>query len=143
MTFNEEETFVLQCSITTEPYIYNEYILIDSSEVTASFFNSSNHNILNVSLYCSGFIGYWYTWSSGYINSSNFEEGLYYATVCVEYDGELYFSSPSNPVFIGEEESTETSETTKSNFLFILSVLSTMVISISYLLKMRRKRKIV
>ena len=134
----------ISISITVVPYIYLDYILFNSS-ILGCIFNSSNNNVKTVSLSWGGFSGWWYQWTAN-VNISDLEVDLYYSVGLVVYENEVFFSPPSNEVFYMHnsitETSTETSETTKSNFLFIWGVLSTVAISIRYLLRMRRKRKL-
>ena len=144
LVFNEEKIMVLQCSITTLAHEYREYILLDYGNVSVSFFNSSNYCIMSSTLYQSGFIGNWYTWSSGYLNISDFKDGFYYGIVYVDYDEELYISQPSNTAFIGEEESTtptpSTPEPTENTISTLLSVISVLFISCLYFWKRKKVR---
>ena len=142
---NESQTMHISISITVVPYIYLDYILFNSS-ILGCIFNSSNNNVKTVSLSWGGFSGWWYQWTAN-VNISDLEVDLYYSVGLVVYENEVFFSPPSNEVFYMHnsitETSTETSESTESNFFFVWSVLSTVIISMRYLLKMRRKRKLV
>ena len=95
---DENQTLVVQSTISTYPHDYRDYILLHNSEVYACIYNSSNFIMRIESMYCGGFIGFAYTWSTGYFNISNFHQGSYYALVTVVFDEDIYISNPSNTV---------------------------------------------
>ena len=109
-------------TISVEPPDYNDYILILNSKIYAVIFNSSNHNIINVSAQYQGFIGFWYIFSTEEFSLEDFAPGYYYAYMIVIYDEELYFSPPSNIINTGEEEPTESSFSLFWFFGFLLVI---------------------
>ena len=148
--FFQEQSMVVHCSVTVQPpdYNYLDYILLEQGVLYAYILNETGYIVRNVSMYWGGFSGFYYMFSSGKFNASDLSQGYYYSKTILVYDEELYVSSSSNNVFYGEKEPSETSEptspeTTKSDFFVIWGFFSTVVISMRYLLRMRRKTKFV
>lgn len=132
---SENNTLSNYCSISTDSYDLRDYILLQNSEVYANILNSTNDIVKTLVLEQTGFIGFYYTWSSGKINITNFSVGQYYSLVIVDYDEEMYVSEPSNT------ELYEKDEIVKNSFEIIWIIFPISVIIVLHLLKREKNNK--
>ncbi|MHA1397136.1 MAG: hypothetical protein ACTSSF_05460, partial [Candidatus Heimdallarchaeaceae archaeon] len=132
----QSKTMAVYCEIQVIPYYFTSYVsyyILFNSVIYASIYNSTNYNIKNVKMEYTGFLGFWLSWVVNF-SIADFEEGAYYATVIVVYEGKIFISAPSRTVFVGEEPPTEK---TGESFVVLASVL---VLS-SPLVRKRKKRE--
>ena len=132
---SENNTLSSYCSISTDPHDLCDYILLQNSKVYANILNSTNDIVKTLVLEQTGFIGFYYTWSSGKINITNFSVGQYYSLVIVDYDEEIYVSEPSNT------ELYEKDEIVKNSFEIIWIIIPISVIIVLHLLKREKNNK--
>jgi len=132
---SENNTLSNYCSISTDPHDLRDYILLLNSEVCANILNSTNDIVKTLVLEQTGFIGFYYTWSSGKINITNFSVGQYYSLVIVDYDEEIYVSEPSNT------ELYEKDEIVINSFEIIWIIFPISVMIVLHLLKKEKNNK--
>ncbi|MHA1408315.1 MAG: hypothetical protein ACTSSG_13170, partial [Candidatus Heimdallarchaeaceae archaeon] len=131
----QSKTMVVYCRIQVIAYyftIYVNYYILFNSEIYASIYNSTNYNIKNVKMDNVGFSGFSLSWGANF-SIANFEEGAYYATVIVVYEGKIFISAPSCTIFVGEETPTEK---TAESLIVLVSIPV-----LSFLLVVERKKK--
>jgi len=152
VSYYDNETMVVLGSASSDQFDFLEYILLEHSIIYAYILDETDHMVRNVSLNWTGFIGFYYTFSSGSFNVSELSQGYYYAEVVLVYDEEFYLSPFSDSVYYGEQEPTTptpttpvsttltstTSELTENTYTTVLSVIC--ILAVSYLYSWRRNK---